>query len=278
MKVYPRPFRPRVALFFRHAVGCLNLGIVLPAVMVFSIVVSLPWASKFRREWLAGLLKGSLLGLGIFTAWLIIVSIARQWLQNRIEPRAVAVASSKALDNAKEKAKSARESAIYAMQWVNTAYSLFEENAYLPFCEAAENSQAYLKQCCESLAAVQYWRQDFAARLESRQHTFPDIDSEIGLLLDPRPDMQRLSKIVNAAHRNHDFALIFASRAIATAVKDGFSKLTEAVHHLEIRITESIDKLESSLTSEIRKSTALNTKILQGVQLIATRSGYVQEK
>lgn len=272
MKVRPRRFRPRFECVWRQAKSCFSLSIVLPVALSASVAVSLPWESSVPKEWWVGFKVGLGIGLLAFIVLMSLISLAKQWRQNRIEADDTSDSAVGVLEGSKSDAESARSAALHGAQWVDHAYALYLAPEYVPFWKAVDSAETYLRQCCEHLAAVHERRVSYAGLLFDRQHTFPDLDEELGILLDPRPDMQRLTDIVRNAHGNRDFAIIASHNEMTKAVEVGFSQLTSAVQQLERSVTKSLDDLRKEVVLEIQKSTSIQTKILQGVQLMATKN------
>jgi len=277
MKVAPRPFRPHPGEFVRQARGCLSLGVILPTMLVVSVAVNLPWSSEVPEDWVAGLKTGLLVGIAVFGFVTIVLTLVRLLRQNLAESRRTKDGSLSTLQGAITGAEEARTSAINGAEWIDQAYALFAERSYNDFWDAVENSEAYLRRCCGSLSDIHARRLTYSELLTDREHTLPDIDSEVGVLLDPRPDMHRLAEIVREANREPTFATIFAQRKTTQAVESGFQQLTAAVQQLEKSVTASLEDLKSAVVTEIQKSRTVQTQILQGVKMIATQNARTQK-
>ena len=270
MLVKPRRFRLQMKDFLKQARGCRNLGCLFPVILVVAILMALPWSQPATNDQLwAAAARGAFAGVFVIALLVTGIALIARRMEDLAEARKSTAEAERLLALAMEKGKVARTAAGHGGQWVEVTVYRFHHREYNPFWEAAENSQGYFRNCCEALAELQACRVKFAQLLEGEEHTFPDMDASVGNLIDPRPDMQRLSEVVRDANRDQVFSMISAQRDTTKAVKEGFMGLTEAVRSLERNVVAAIRDLESSVVTEIRRSTAIQAKILQGIQFIA---------
>ncbi len=267
MQVMPRQFQPGIHDFLRQVVGCANLGCIFPFVTSIAILVALASSTESTPQgWWESFLTGFFIGFGIYIVFVAVIAAIKRRNSDIAESKAVTADARQVLSQAIQEGDSARNSATYGGQWVDQAFIRFEDREYVPFWEAVEHSETYLRRCCESLALIQGCRIRFAELLSDRDHSFPDLDEKVGVLIDPRPDMHRLAEVVRKANRLEVFSMILAQRATTNAVKEGFRHLTDAVHQLERSVTASLDDLKKSVVTEIRSSTFIQAKILQGIR------------
>lgn len=262
------------------------MAIPLTLSLMAALIQMPPWDPEFTaRELWPSTRFGLLVGIfGCFT-FVLSTGLLRRRSLNAIEAKEtsekVQGARSAALDNA----ESARASAIRGSLLVDQAYLHFTAPSYIPFWEAVKEAEGCLRNCCKALAAVQDARLKFSELLCEREHTFPDLDAEIGTLFDPRPDMLRLADVARQGDGDKDFANIRAQMEVRRSVEEvkqavdlGFAGLNQAIRQMEENVTSAIENLRSEVVTEIRKNAAIQTKILQGVELIATKSAGADNK
>lgn len=149
----------------------------------------------------------------------------------------------------------------------------YEERAFYPFwdqLEHAANSMHRYKEIVEDIERHSAQYRTLTEELQEPVPAFPVGSSIQVLILSARPTMERIDNLARAAHRDFEFATIYATRKTNTILVKGFENLSSALYDISndlnaigakidrgvSSIVNSQDRIHDALSDELGRANA----------------------
>ncbi|NHB75490.1 hypothetical protein [Rhodobacter calidifons] len=143
----------------------------------------------------------------------------------------------------------------------------FEERALYPFWDqiaACANEIAGIKKCLDLIRTHSENYQELRLRFNQPAPNFPVSIETVRAICETAGTVTRLKSITRAAHKDKDFAGIFAVHKTNQILVAGFSSLASALDDVSSQIRNQTDCLVSSLD-------AIRSEVRDAGQLVASR-------
>jgi len=161
-----------------------------------------------------------------------------------------------------------------AESYLDQAEIDFKQRAYIPFWNSIEKALVELGEVNKNLGNIyteSVLYRVVKERYEGKPPTFPLTERAIQKTNVSQVTMEKLNKMVRAAHQDDKFASIYLQLRTNKILIAGFTNLAEALDNMSMEITNSIDQLNESANSFNQTLEQMHSKTLKRSEETAQR-------
>lgn len=143
--------------------------------------------------------------------------------------------------------------------WLETAEREFEERAFAPFWNAAEQAADLLGTYYAQIRKLKDLVADHERRRACLSNEVAALSIPDSCIPDARPAATRLSQLGRRAQKDFQFATIYEQRKTNTLLHSGFGTLAAGLERMQYAITDALDDLSLTLGTKLDDLLAVTT-------------------